>query len=70
MTNTRLLKAKLALRGYDNFTNAIRLILGVSQATASSRINGRSDFTQPEIAKLAEVLELSGDDLKEIFTGG
>lgn len=70
MTNTRLLKAKLALKGYDNFTEAIKQILGVSQATASSRINGKSNFNQAEIGMIAKALELSGDEIKAIFTGG
>lgn len=70
MTNLKLLKAKLVLAGYEDFTNDLERILGISHGTASKKANGKSDFSQKEISLLTEALNLSGDEVKAIFTSG
>ena len=70
MTNLKLLKAKMLLAGYEEFTNDLEKILGISHGTASKKANGKSDFSQKEISILSEALSLTGDDIKAIFTSG
>lgn len=69
MTNINLLKSKMAAAGYTNFTSDLMKILNISWTAASQKINNRSNFTQREITLLTTILNLTGDDVKEIFTG-
>lgn len=41
--------------------------LGMSRSTFSKKCNGKSEFTQSEICKAAQLLGLSSDDVVDIF---
>lgn len=41
--------------------------IGISKSAFFRKCNGRSEFTRYEIDRIAEVLELSGDDILSIF---
>lgn len=43
------------------------VLMGVSQATISAKINNKSEFTQPEILKAVEVLHLNWDEVSTYF---
>ncbi len=70
MTNINLLKSKLILRGYSDFTAALAEMLQISYGAASKKLNNKSEFKQSEIAILTEKLELTADEVKEIFVNG
>jgi hypothetical protein len=67
MTDTRLLKSKMALAGYDNFTTELMVLVDCSWTSASNKLNGKAAFSQKEIAKLTTSLNLSGEEIKKIF---
>lgn len=70
MTDTNLLKSKIALNGHDDFVNYLAKILSLSRKTASEKLNGISKFNQLEIKKITTELNLSSDEISEIFIGG
>lgn len=70
MTNLNLLKSKMALAGFTDFTTDLMNLLGISWGSASSKINQKSDFTQKEIGILTTKLDLTGEDVKTIFANG
>lgn len=41
--------------------------LGISKTAYYRKTNGKSDFTREEILKIADILDLSGDEILEIF---
>jgi len=69
MTNTNLLKSVMVLRGDENYVEALAALLGVARGTASSRIAGKSEFTQSEIAMIAKHYDLTAEDINKIFIG-
>ena len=69
-TNINLLKSKLIVLGYSDFTTAISGMLGISYGAASAKLNNKSEFKQSEISILTVKLGLNGDELKEIFVDG
>lgn len=42
-------------------------LLGISKTAYYRKTNGKSDFTREEILKIADILDLSGDEILEIF---
>lgn len=65
MTNTVMLKAKMVLNhdtvlGLANF-------LGLNRQSLSAKINGRTEFKQSEIGKIACRYNLTYDEIKAIF---
>lgn len=70
LTNVNLLKSKMAAKGYTNFTSDLMILLDISWTAASQKMNDKSTFTQKEIIILTEKLNLSGDDVKQIFING
>ena len=67
----KLLKKKMIDFGRSDFTNYLAEILHISISSASSKINGQSDFKQKEIRILTDKFALTGDEVKLIFaTGG
>lgn len=68
MTNINLLKSKMAALGYTDFTLDLMKLLDISWTAASQKINGKSAFKQAEIAILTDKLNLTGEDVKQIFT--
>lgn len=70
MTNLNLLKSKMALAGYSDFTTDLTKLLDISWGSASNKLNQKSDFNQKEIGILTNKLGLTGDDVKTIFANG
>ena len=68
--NARLLKAKMILCGDENFSECLAAILNITRQTASSKLNGTTPFTQPEISMIAKHYQMTGDELREIFVEG
>lgn len=67
MTDIRLLKSKMVLAGYENFTTDLMNLVDCSWGSASGKLNGKVPFSQKEISVLTSSLNLSGEDVKEIF---
>ena len=42
-------------------------LMGISKATMSAKINNKSEFTQPEIAKAIAILNLEKSDIPTYF---
>ena len=69
MTNVNLLKSIMAKNGDLNFVDCLASLLDVGRSTASKRLNGKSEFTQSEIATITEHYDLTAEDIKKIFVG-
>lgn len=65
MTNSVLLKSKMILKGYT--LSALAEKLDFSKTTLSQKINGKIKFSQIDIRNISRILELSADEIKEIF---
>ena len=63
-SDTRRFNSFLVASGYNIGTLAADI--GVSRATLSSRVNGRTDFSRREMEKIAKIL---GHTPTEIFFG-
>ena len=65
MTNINKLKAKIAERGLTmkEFAENINM----SNATFSQKLSGKIKFYQDDIRKIDRELDLTSDELKEIF---
>lgn len=65
MTNTVMLKAKMIL----NHDTVLELanFLGLNRQNLSAKINGKREFKQSEIGKIAFRYDLTYDEMKEIF---
>lgn len=64
-----ILKNKLkGIMIYNNDTQEdLSKALGLAVATLSYKINGRTEFTRQEIAKIKERYNLSAEELDDIF---
>lgn len=69
MTNTNLLKSKMIAAGDENFVQVLAEILVCSRTTASKKLSGELQFSQGEIAIIADRYNLSADEIKQIFIG-
>jgi len=65
MTNTKLLREKIAESGYKLTYLAAQC--GLSYQGFMNKVNGVSEFTAREIATLKKLLRLSGGDCEIIF---
>lgn len=65
MTNTKLLKEKISTSGYK--LNYIAEQCNLTYQGLMNKVNGKNDFTAPEIHKLRELLKLSPADVEIIF---
>ena len=63
--NIRELMGKLAYKNCN--TAELAEALGLSKTSVYRKLSGQSDFTCTEIGKLKSRLDLSGDDLVNIF---
>ena len=63
MTNTEMLKQKIALSGYK--LEFIAKQIGITRQALSKKINNRSEFDQGEILKLCDVLKITSLREKE-----
>ena len=55
------------LREYNFTYGTISKNLKLSTGSIRDRLNGKRVFTQPEISKLKKLLNLSNDEVAEIF---
>lgn len=69
MTNVNLLKSTMARAGDLAFVDCLTKILNISRSTASRKLNGKADFNQSEISKIADRYHLTADEIKKIFVG-
>lgn len=53
----------------EDFVTAISKLLEISRQTASSKLNGESDFSQTEIRTISQHYNLTAEDIKNIFVG-
>lgn len=67
--NAKLLKSKMVLYGDEDFVSAISKLLEISRQTASSKLHGKTAFTQTEIATISRHYGLTAEDIKNIFVG-
>lgn len=63
--NINLLKSQIALRG-KKITD-IAKVLSISKSAIYRKLNGCSDFTRQEIAKIMEYLDINTDLAMKIF---
>lgn len=69
MTDTNLLKSKMVAVGDENFVECIAGLIVCSRTTASRKLYGENEFTQGEIAIIAEKYNLTSDEINRIFIG-
>lgn len=69
MTNTNLLKSKMAAVGDTDFVKCLAMCLDISRTTASKKLNGEKPFDQKEIAIITLKYALTDNDIREIFVG-
>lgn len=63
--NTAMLKAKMVLHG-ENATMLAKA-MGIYRQTLSQKINGKTDFTQSEIAAIKQRYHLTQEEIDQIF---
>lgn len=63
--NKNLFRSKIALRGDTQTTLAE--YLGISEASLSNKVNGKTEFVQSEISTIASRYDLSPSEVTEIF---
>ena len=68
VTNKRALKAALAMEGMNQ--TGLAKAVGMSPATLSNRIVGRTEFSASEIQQIRETLHLSDGQMIAIFFAG
>lgn len=68
--NVKLLKSKMVLFGDDSFCEMLAKILNITRQTASAKLNGKSDFSQTEIAIISKHYCLSDEEIRKIFFEG
>lgn len=56
-------KIKVHYNTQDDFAKAI----GIGRVTISQRLNGKSDFSQGEIKKIIEVLDIKIEEIPKYF---
>ena len=69
MTNVNLLKSAMAKVGDTSFVECLMRLLEISRSSASNKLNGKAEFKQSEIKKIAEHYNLTPEDIKQIFVG-
>ncbi len=65
MTNTQLFKSYLVLR--DITIQELSELVDIPVSTLSNKINNKNDFKAPEIDAIAEKLDLTQDQIMEVF---
>ena len=65
MTNKNLLKSKLALKGYTQKVVARKILM--KEQTLTQKINNNQPFRTEEIARMKKILNLTNDEVVEIF---
>lgn len=65
MTNTNKLKAKIAECGLT--MKELAKNINMSSATFSQKVSGKTKFSQDDIRKIDQELNLTSDEIREIF---
>lgn len=65
MTDTNKLKAKIIEKGFT--ITSLAKELNLSKTTLSQKTNNKVKFSQVDIRKISEKLELTGEEIKDIF---
>ena len=65
MTDTNKLKAKIIEKGFT--ITSLAKELNLSKTTLSQKTNNKVQFSQVDIRKISEKLELTGEEIKDIF---
>ena len=65
MTDTNKLKAKIIEKGFT--ITSLAKELNLSKTTLSQKTNNKVKFSQVDIIKISEKLELTGEEIKDIF---
>lgn len=65
MTDTNKLKAKIVENGFT--ITSLSKEIKMSKSLLSQKINNKIRFSQSDIKKIAKVLDLTGEEIKEIF---
>lgn len=65
MTDSNKLKAKIIEKGFTITSFAKKL--GISKTTLSQKINNKIKFSQMDIRKISDSLELTVQEIKDIF---
>lgn len=65
MTDTNKLKAKIIENGFT--ITSLAKVLNTSKPTLSQKINNKIRFSQTDIKKISEKLQLTGQEIKDIF---
>lgn len=63
--NKSRLRMHIALRGVSQ--DIVADELGIARSTMSFKLNGKSQFTLREIRKICKFLELTSDEVYEVF---
>lgn len=65
MIQKNILKSKLSLK--EKTQKDLAKVLGLSKVSVSKKVNGLSRFSLPEVKKIKDYLELTDDEVVEIF---
>ena len=68
MIQKNILKSKLSLK--EKTQKDLAKALGLSKVSVSKKINGLLRFSLPEVKKVKDYLDLTNDEVVEIFING
>ena len=68
MIQKNILKSKLSLK--EKTQKDLAKVLGLSKVSVSKKVNGLLRFSLPEVKKVKDYLDLTNDEVVEIFING
>ena len=68
MIQKNILKSRLSLKGKTQ--KDLAKALGLSKVSVSKKVNGLLRFSLPEVKKVKDYLDLTNDEVVEIFING
>ena len=68
MIQKNILKSKLSLK--EKTQKDLTKALGLSKVSISKKVNGLLRFSLPEVKKVKDYLDLTNDEVVEIFING
>ena len=68
MIQKNILKSKLSLK--EKTQKDLAKALGLSKVSVSKKVNGVLRFSLPEVKKVKDYLDLTNDEVVEIFING
>lgn len=60
-------KLRKVLEGFGHTQNDLAELLGITYQSVSIKINGKKDFTQSEMKKIADMYKLNAEQVYSIF---